>query len=70
MAKLERRTQEAVHTLIRPYLWLFSGITVLIQCPLGQRLAAQKGESDDLVGAMKAQEKSQSNNDALSDEDD
>ncbi|KAF5315539.1 hypothetical protein D9611_004871 [Ephemerocybe angulata] len=38
LAKLERRTQEAVHTLIR------------------QRLAAQKGQSDDLVGAMKAQE--------------
>lgn len=38
LAKLERRTQEAVHSLIR------------------QRLAAQKGQSDDLVGAMKAQE--------------
>ncbi|KIY43508.1 mRNA splicing factor [Fistulina hepatica ATCC 64428] len=39
VAKLDRKTQEAIHTLIR------------------QRLAAQKGESDDLVGAMKAQEK-------------
>ncbi|TFL02892.1 mRNA splicing factor [Pterulicium gracile] len=38
LAKLERRTQEAIHTLIR------------------QRLAAQKGNSDDLVGAMKAQQ--------------
>jgi len=37
---------------------------------LGQRLAAQKGQSDDLVGAMKAQEKSQIESDALSDEDD
>jgi len=33
---LERKTQEAIHTLIR------------------QRLAAQKGDSDDLVGAMNA----------------
>ena len=24
-------------------------------CPLGQRLAAQKGQSDDLVGAMRAE---------------
>ncbi|TFK54696.1 mRNA splicing factor [Heliocybe sulcata] len=38
MAKLERQTQRAIHTLIR------------------QRLAAQKGQSDDLVGAMRAQE--------------
>jgi len=36
LAKLERQTQQAVHTLIR------------------QRLAAQKGQSDDLVGAMQA----------------
>lgn len=48
LAKLERKTQEAIHTLIR------------------QRLAAQKGQSDDLVGAMKAQEEQ---NDADSDED-
>ncbi|KZT26591.1 mRNA splicing factor [Neolentinus lepideus HHB14362 ss-1] len=39
MAKLERQTQRAIHTLIR------------------QRLAAQRGQSDDLVGAMRAQEK-------------
>jgi len=38
LAKLERKTQEAIHALIR------------------QRLAAQKGQSDDLVGAMKANE--------------
>ncbi|TFY54511.1 hypothetical protein EVG20_g9674 [Dentipellis fragilis] len=37
LAKLDRQTQQAVHTLIR------------------QRLAAQKGESDDLVGAMQSQ---------------
>ncbi|KAG6868829.1 hypothetical protein C0993_009711 [Termitomyces sp. T159_Od127] len=51
LAKLERKTQEAIHTLIR------------------QRLAAQKGESDDLVGAMNAQEK-QDTSEALSDEED
>ncbi|KAI9458267.1 mRNA splicing factor [Russula earlei] len=38
VAKLERQTQQAIHTLIR------------------QRLAAQKGQSDDLVGAMQAAE--------------
>ncbi|VDB82858.1 unnamed protein product [Peniophora sp. CBMAI 1063] len=36
LAKLDRQTQQAIHTLIR------------------QRLAAQKGQSDDLVGAMRA----------------
>ncbi|KAK7467363.1 hypothetical protein VKT23_004420 [Stygiomarasmius scandens] len=51
LARLERRTQEAIHTLIR------------------QRLAAQKGDSSDIVGAMKAQERSQTEDDALSDED-
>ncbi|RDB21401.1 Coiled-coil domain-containing protein 12 [Hypsizygus marmoreus] len=51
LAKLERKTQEAIHTLIR------------------QRLAAQKGESDDLVGAMKAQEQ-QIASETLSDEED
>lgn len=33
----------------------------------GQRLAAQKGQSDDIVGAMKAQEEQQQD---LSDEED
>ncbi|KAJ8079124.1 hypothetical protein AAF712_006501 [Marasmius tenuissimus] len=51
LAKLERRTQEAIHTLIR------------------QRLAAQKGESEDIIGAMKAQEKAHVDEDANSDED-
>ncbi|KAK7054640.1 hypothetical protein VNI00_003103 [Paramarasmius palmivorus] len=46
LAKLERKTQEAIHTLIR------------------QRLAAQKGESDDIVGAMKAQERAQAGDEA------
>ncbi|KAE9394105.1 mRNA splicing factor [Gymnopus androsaceus JB14] len=50
LSKLERKTQEAIHTLIR------------------QRLAAQKGESDDIVGAMRAQERAQ-DEEALSDED-
>ncbi|KAF4576670.1 hypothetical protein EYR36_000733 [Pleurotus pulmonarius] len=49
VARLERRTQEAIHTLIR------------------QRLSAQNGESDDLVGAMRAQQKAQ---DSLEDEED
>lgn len=50
LAKLERRTQEAVHTLIR------------------QRLAAQKGDSDDLVGAMAAQERQNASEAHLDDE--
>ncbi|KAJ7272028.1 cwf18 pre-mRNA splicing factor-domain-containing protein [Mycena haematopus] len=48
LAKLQRRTQEAIHTLIR------------------QRLAAQKGDADDIAGAMRAQEKAQ--NDAEEDD--
>ncbi|EJF66271.1 mRNA splicing factor [Dichomitus squalens LYAD-421 SS1] len=50
LAKLERKTQESIHTLIR------------------QRLAAQKGQSDDIVGAMNAQERAGQNDDS-SDED-
>jgi len=50
LAKLNRKTEEAIHTLIR------------------QRLASQKGQSDDIVGAMKAQEKAQSTLEPLSDE--
>ncbi|KAJ6525684.1 mRNA splicing factor [Mycena capillaripes] len=45
LSKLQRRTQEAIHTLIR------------------QRLAAQKGDADDIAGAMRAQEKAQNNDD-------
>ncbi|KAG1754378.1 cwf18 pre-mRNA splicing factor-domain-containing protein [Suillus lakei] len=50
LAKLERKTQEAVHTLIR------------------QRLASQKGQSDDILGAMNAQEKALDVEDQSSDE--
>ncbi|KAI0273429.1 mRNA splicing factor [Gloeopeniophorella convolvens] len=50
VAKLERQTQQAIHTLIR------------------QRLAAQKGQSDDLVGAMQAAANAE--NDPPSDDDD
>ncbi|KAH9950269.1 cwf18 pre-mRNA splicing factor-domain-containing protein [Amylocystis lapponica] len=50
LAKLERKTQEAIHTLIR------------------QRLAAQKGQSDDLVGAMRAEGRSAQAEDPASDE--
>ncbi|KAH7926650.1 mRNA splicing factor [Leucogyrophana mollusca] len=52
LAKLERKTQEAIHTLIR------------------QRLAAQKGQSDDIIGAMNAQEKANDEDDRMSDEED
>ncbi|KAJ6630567.1 cwf18 pre-mRNA splicing factor-domain-containing protein [Mycena sp. CBHHK59/15] len=45
LSKLQRRTQEAIHTLIR------------------QRLAAQKGDADDIAGAMRAQEKAHNNAD-------
>ena len=38
----------------------------LADCSLGQRLAAQKGQSDDIVGAMNSQAKDEQ----LSDEDD
>ncbi|KAI0053862.1 mRNA splicing factor [Auriscalpium vulgare] len=50
LAKLDRQTQQAIHTLIR------------------QRLAAQKGQSDDLVGAMQAE--AGPGDDPPSDEDD
>ncbi|KAI8982842.1 mRNA splicing factor [Trametes punicea] len=51
LSRLERKTQEAIHTLIR------------------QRLAAQKGQSDDIVGAMNAEQRA-GENDASSDEED
>ncbi|KAF9030839.1 mRNA splicing factor [Hymenopellis radicata] len=51
LAKLDRKTQEAIHTLIR------------------QRLAAEKGASDDILGAMNAQERA-TNAEPLSDEED
>jgi coiled-coil domain-containing protein 12 len=64
LAKLERRTQEAIHTLIRMLCTAPQSCWSLT--PLaGQRLAAQKGQSDDIVGAMKAQEQQQQD---LSDE--
>ncbi|KAI0302204.1 mRNA splicing factor [Russula brevipes] len=50
VARLERQTQQAIHTLIR------------------QRLAAQKGQSDDLVGAMQAA--ASADNEAPSDDED
>ena len=68
LAKLERRTQESIHILIRKlaevsYTCLRSDIDYFE----GQRLASQKGESDDIVGAMKAQER-QNASESLSDE--
>ncbi|KAI0256866.1 cwf18 pre-mRNA splicing factor-domain-containing protein [Lactifluus subvellereus] len=50
LARLERQTQQAIHTLIR------------------QRLAEQKGQSDDLVGAMQAA--ANADDDPPSDDDD
>jgi len=51
MARLERKTQEAIHTLIR------------------QRLAAQNGQTDDIMGAMKAQERAEEDGDSSDDDD-
>lgn len=70
LAKLERKTQEAVHTLIRSYSLCHLGMAFLMIANSGQRLAAQKGQSDDIVGAMKAQQERDQANDALSDEED
>jgi coiled-coil domain-containing protein 12 len=65
---LERKTQEAVHTLIRLSIPFISTLTPSLIClAVGQRLAAQKGDSDDLVGAMNADE---ARNEAHSDEED
>ncbi|KAJ7074296.1 mRNA splicing factor, partial [Mycena amicta] len=50
LAKLQRRTQESIHTLIR------------------QRLAEQKGDSGDIAGAMRAQEKAQNDDDEENDD--
>lgn len=70
MAKLERRTQEAIHTLIRA-LRVHTPQQHAYSFPesIGQRLAAQKGESDDIVGALRAQEKGGVPDDDASDED-
>jgi coiled-coil domain-containing protein 12 len=67
LAKLERRTQESIHTLIRKF-YCITAQNLLITST-GQRLAAQKGESDDLVGAMKAQER-QNASETLDDDED
>jgi len=65
LAKLERKTQEAIHTLIRACTGLF--IRHISSLYAGQRLASQQLQSDDLVGAMNAEQKAQE--DAGSDED-
>lgn len=67
LAKLERRTQEAVHILIRQFYHSVLRMIFLTGLISGQRLAAQKGDSDDLVGAMAAQER-QNATEVLSDE--
>lgn len=52
LSKLDRQTQQAVHTLIRTFTSNF--LHFLESFLPGQRLAAQKGQSDDLVAAMQA----------------
>ena len=76
LSKLERKTQESIHTLIRaspptPHLppKLHPKANVVIVARTGRRLAAQKGESDDIVGAMKAQERAGVNDDSSDEED-
>ena len=70
VAKLERQTQQAIHTLIRTRdVCLLS--SARLTCLLGQRLAAQKGQTgqvEDLVGAMQAAAKA--DDDQRSDEED
>jgi coiled-coil domain-containing protein 12 len=69
LAKLERKTQESIHTLIRGSSSpSFCGwLNVLCE---GQRLAAKEGDADDIVGAMRAQERAINDQEALSDEED
>jgi coiled-coil domain-containing protein 12 len=62
LAKLERKTQEAIHTLIRQY-YHYGTLSFQLTIFIGQRLAAQKGQSDDLVGAMKADAQAESSSD-------
>ncbi|KAH9180718.1 mRNA splicing factor [Lactarius sanguifluus] len=68
LARLERQTQQAVHTLIRFVTSLHRPSLVLTCDTLGQRLAEQNGQSDDLVGAMQAA--ANAGNDPPSDDDD
>jgi coiled-coil domain-containing protein 12 len=68
LARLERQTQQAIHTLIR-FVTSLPRLSLVLTChTLGQRLAAQKGQSDDLAGAMQAA--ANAGNDPLSDDDD
>lgn len=80
LGKLERRTQESIHTLIRTCPAGRSRLALdgpqscapgwLTIDRTGQRLAAQKGDSDDLVGAMRAQEEAAGQADDSSDDED
>jgi coiled-coil domain-containing protein 12 len=72
IAKLDRQTQQAIHTLIRELTLNISDIItaiIIIHSFVGQRLAAQNGQSDDLVGAMRA-EANQANEASDSDNED
>jgi coiled-coil domain-containing protein 12 len=68
VARLERQTQQAIHTLIRMFDDVRCPLRLLTRSILGQRLAAQKGQSDDLVGAMQAAANAE--NDPASDDED
>ncbi len=68
VARLERQTQQAIHTLIRMCDDVRCPLRLLTRSILGQRLAAQKGQSDDLVGAMQAAANAE--NDPASDDED
>lgn len=73
VAKLERKTQEAIHTLIRwvfpvQYCYFNYFLQKYTSPFLGQRLAAQKGDSDDIVGALHAQEKVETAEDSSDEE--
>lgn len=56
LAKLERKTQQAILTLIRELFFDIKIYNMLSDLRSGQRLHAQKGDTADLVGAMDAQQ--------------
>jgi coiled-coil domain-containing protein 12 len=66
LAKLERKTQEAIHTLIRMYSAV--GSCHAAKSTLGQRLAAQNGNDADLAGALNAQQEADQRDDASDEE--
>ena len=53
---------------MRSHLHLYIVIYLTLCYCQGQRLAAQKGDADDIMGAMRAQERALNDQEALSDE--